>query len=87
MSKWSRIGALIASVILSLVCQFVPDVPAVLEWESYITTFILTVWNIWKNNDFTLAAKVGTEVMHAIKDGKITIDEVKQILNTKKDKE
>lgn len=36
----------------------------------------------WYNNDFTKAAQFGTDVTHAIKDGKLTEDEVKALLES-----
>jgi hypothetical protein len=68
------------SIIATIVLHILPDANASAEWASLIATFILACWNAWKNNDFTFAAKTGTKVMHAIKDGKITEDEVKEIL-------
>lgn len=79
-------------LILALANQFV----AVLGATSYatalwyqITSIVVTtataLFTAWKNNDFTAFAKLATGVLHALKDGKITPDEVAELL-TKKDK-
>lgn len=83
MSKYIRLIAMAASFVATIILHIVPDAAAAAEWGSLIATFLLAAWNAWKNNDFTFAAKVGTEVMHAIKDGKITGDEVEDILKNK----
>lgn len=82
MQKWIRIIAMAVSAIATVVLNLLPAAPASAEWVTLIATFALAAWNAWKNNDFTVAAKVGTEVMHAIKDGKITEEEVKEILGS-----
>lgn len=83
MTKWVRLIAMALAIVASVVLQLLPGASASAEWVSLISAFALAVWNAWKNNDFTFAAKVGTKVMHAIKDGKITADEVKGFLDTK----
>lgn len=50
------------------------------QWLSLGVTFIITVVTWWYNNDITSAAKWGSKVMDALKDGKITEDEVKDLL-------
>ena len=85
MTKWIRLTAMAVSIIATVVLHLIPGADASVEWVSLIATFLLAAWNAWKNNDFTFAAKVGTEVMNAIKDGKITEDDVKKILNTEEE--
>lgn len=82
MQKWIRLIAMAVSIVATVVLNLLPAAPASAEWVSLVAAFILAAWNAWKNNDFTAAAKVGTEVMHAIKDGKITEEEVKTILGS-----
>lgn len=48
---------------------------------SIVVTIATAVFTAWKNNDFTRFAKLGTGVLHALKDGKITEDEVNELLN------
>lgn len=83
MSKWIRLIAMAVSFVATIILQAIPEVNTAAEWASLAATFILAAWNAWKNNDFTFAAKAGTKVMNAIKDGKITEEEVKDMLNTK----
>ena len=71
---------MVVSFAATVILQTIPGVHAAAELGSLAATFILAAWNAWKNNDFTFAAKTGTKVMNAIKDGKITEDEVKEIL-------
>jgi hypothetical protein len=71
------------AIVSTIVIQLLPGANASAEWVSLISVFALAVWNAWKNNDFTFAAKLGTKVLNAIKDGKITEDEVKDFLKTK----
>lgn len=83
MKKWVRLIAMGVAIVATVVLESIPGVNESLEWVSLISAFALAVWNAWKNNDFTFAAKIGTRVMNAIKDGKITEDEVKNFLDTK----
>lgn len=85
MEKWIRIIAMVLAIIATVVLHLIPGGNNLVEWVSLIATFILAAWNAWKNNDFTFAAKVGTKVMNAIKDGKITIDEIEALLDTKEE--
>ena len=79
--KYVRLIALAVSAIVTLLMEiYGASVP--LEIIALACTFALSAWCAWKNNDFTWAAKVGTEVMTALKDGKITEDEVKGILSS-----
>lgn len=81
-NKWIRLTAMAMAIVATIALNLLPDASSSAEWVSLVATFILAAWNAWKNNDFTSAAKVGTEVMHAIKDGKITEEEVRKILGS-----
>ena len=83
MGKWIRLIAMCVAIVATVVLGVIPNANESLEWVTLISAFVLAVWNAWKNNDFTFAAKIGTKVMNAIKDGKITADEVKDFLDTK----
>ena len=48
--------------------------------SSIVVTAVTSLFTAWKNNDFTTFAKLGTGVLHALKDGKITPDEVTDLL-------
>lgn len=56
------------------------------QWVSLGATFLTTVFSWWYNNDFTSAAQWGTKVLNALADGKITEEEVKELLEAHKDK-
>ena len=53
---------------------------------SVVVTIATALFTAWKNNDFTAFAKLGTDVMHALKDGKITPEEVVGLLGKKAEK-
>ena len=43
---------------------------------SIVVTIGAVIWNAWKNNNFTPAAKVAQKVLDGIKSGKITAEKV-----------
>ena len=53
------------------------------QWLSLGITAAISFINAWQNNDFTYFAKLGTNVLDALEDGKVTEDEVKEILGIK----
>lgn len=80
--KYVRLIALAVSAIVTIIMECCgASLP--LELIALACTFALSALCAWKNNDFTWAAKVGTNVMLALKDGKLTEDEIKNILGTK----
>ena len=77
--KYVRLIALAVSAVVTIIMEcFGASLP--LELIALACTFALSALCAWKNNDFTWAAKVGTKVMHALKDGKITEDEIRGVL-------
>lgn len=50
---------------------------------SIVVTIATALFTAWKNNDFTHFAQLASSVLHALKDGKITEDEVKELLEKK----
>lgn len=78
--KYVRVIALAVSFVVTILMEIF-GASAPLEWIALACTFVLSAWCAWKNNDFTWAAKLGSNVMLALKDGKITEDEVKKILD------
>lgn len=84
--KYVRLIALAVSAVVTLLME-VCGATVELELIALACTFALSALCAWKNNDFTFAAKVGSKVMHALKDGKITEDEVKGILENDERKE
>jgi hypothetical protein len=85
-TKYVRLIALAVSAIVTLLMEIL-GASAPLEIIALVFTFALSALCAWKNNDFTFAAKVGTKVTHALKDGKITEDEIKGILENDERKE
>ena len=83
-------GTIIRTVtlILALANQFIAVIGAstfanavwyqVASWAVTVATALFTAW---KNNDFTRFARLASGVLHALKDGKITEDEVQALLN------
>lgn len=78
--KYVRLIALAVCAVVTLLME-IYGASAPLEITALVCTFVLAAWCAWKNNDFTWAAKVGTKVMLALKDGKVTEDEVMSILS------
>ena len=80
-----RLGVmLITFVNLILTCSGVNPIP-VSETEAYnILSFVAaaasSVYNMWKNNNFTPAAKAGQKVVDAIKSGKLSAEQVEKWL-------
>jgi SPP1 family holin len=83
-------GTIIRTVtlILALANQFIAVVGASTfanavwyQVVSLVVTAATALFTAWKNNDFTRFAQLGSGVLHALKDGKITEDEVKELLN------
>lgn len=84
--KYVRLIALAVSAVVTIIMEICgASVP--LELIALGCTFTLAALCAWKNNDFTFAAKVGSKVMNALKDGKITEDEIKGILENDERKE
>lgn len=81
--KYVRLTALAVSAIVTLLMEIL-GASAPLEIVALVCTFALSALCAWKNNDFTWAAKIGSKVMHALKDGKITEDEIKGILENER---
>lgn len=89
-------GTVIRAVVLIL--ALANQVVAVLGATSYASaawyqiisiavTAVTALFTAWKNNDFTTFAKLGTGVLHALKDGKITPEEVAELLEKSNVKE
>ena len=45
---------------------------------------ISSLVSAWENNDWTYYAKLGTGVLDALEDGKITVEEVQELLDKHK---
>jgi len=82
-----RTIALIISVINQGVALLIPHDSSVYIWISFVLLIVNSAISYWENNDWTEAAKLGTEVLDALQDGKITTEEVKELLDKQKQKE
>lgn len=51
---------------------------------SIVVTAVSALINAWENNDWTYYAKLGTGILDALEDGKITVEEVKELLEKSK---
>ena len=76
------------SLILAIANQVVAVIGAtsyasspIYQTVSIILTTITTVIAAWYNNDFTYFAQLTTEVLKALKDGRIDENEVKELLD------
>ena len=87
-------GTIIRSVtlILAIVNQAIAIIGASsfasAAWYQYISlaaTITASLISAWENNDWTHFAKLGTGVLNALEDGKITADEVQELLDKKKE--
>lgn len=52
---------------------------------SIVATIVAALVSAWENNDWTYFAKLGTGVLDALEDGKITVDEVQELLDKNKE--
>lgn len=50
------------------------------QWLSFGFTSAITIVTWWNNNDITAFARLGTRVLDALKDGKLTKEEVIEML-------
>ena len=74
----------ILNQIASVVAQFGFNCPLWYLIASWVFTSVTVFINAWENNDWTKAATYGTAVLDALEDGKLTEDEVKDLLNKAK---
>lgn len=80
-----RIGALLF-VLLNLILTACGVNPIPISNEvayeiiSIAVTIVVVFWNAWKNNNFTPAAKAAQKVLDAIKNKKITAEQVEKLL-------
>ena len=84
-STIARIGALLVALANQCLALFGQDLLPFTDNVAYqIITVVLTVVmaliSAWKNNDITTLARTAGRVFDALKDGKITEDEVENLL-------
>ena len=53
-------------------------------WISFVLLTVSAVIAWWENNDITPSAQLATKVLDALQDGKITTEEVKQLVEKNK---
>lgn len=80
-----RLGALLFALLnLMLTACGVNPIPIsdeiAYEIISIAVTIGIVIWNAWKNNNFTPAAKAAQKVLDAIKDKKITVEQIEKLL-------
>ncbi|MBQ3502924.1 MAG: hypothetical protein IJA72_04625 [Clostridia bacterium] len=54
----------------------------VYQIASIVLTVVGGIWVAWKNNDFTKLARTAGQVFDALKDGRITENEAKELLES-----
>lgn len=54
----------------------------VYQIASVVLTIVVGIWSAWKNNDFTKAARVAGKVFDSIKDGSISQEEAKELIES-----
>ena len=54
----------------------------VYQIASIILTIVTGLWAAWKNNDFTQLARLSGQIFDALKDGSVTVDEAKDLLES-----
>lgn len=76
-----------ATLVLAIANQFIAIIGASTfanamwyQIASIVVTAVSALINAWENNDWTYYAKLGTGVLDALEDGKITVEEVKELL-------
>lgn len=82
-----------ATLILAIINQVIAVIGATsfasATWYqivSIIATVVTSIISAWENNDWTYFARLGTDVLDALEDGKITKEEVTEMLEKHKDK-
>ena len=81
----ARIVALVVVLINQCLVLFGQDVlpftgALVYEVATFALTVLVVAVNAWYNNDFTLLARAAGKLFEAMKDGKVTIEEVESLL-------
>lgn len=84
-STIARIGALLFAIANQCLALFGRDVlpftdNAVYQIITFVLLIVIAIINAWKNNDITPVARTAGRVLDALKDGKITEEEVENLL-------
>lgn len=79
-----RCAVLVIALANQLLAIFGDSLPftqsVVYQVVSAVITAAVSIYAAWKNNDFTLFARLAGKILEALKDGKLTSDEVEEIL-------
>lgn len=84
-STIARIGALLVALANQCLALFGRDLlpftdNAVYQIITFALVIVIAAYNAWKNNDITTVARTAGRVLDALKDGKITEEEVENLL-------
>ena len=85
-----RVAALVAAILNQIVAVVGATSFADALWYQILSisaTVITASLAAWENNDFTYFAQLGTKVLDALQDGKITPEEVKKLFEKGNDTE
>lgn len=84
-STIARIGALLVALANQCLALFGRDIlpfteNAIYQIITVVITVVVAIISAWKNNDITSLARTSGKVLNALKDGKITEEEVENLL-------
>jgi SPP1 family holin len=77
-------------LIVTIINQVVAFISQSSGWYLGLSITALVISAViawWSNNDITPAAQLATKILNAMQDGKISADEVKELLDKQKQKE
>ncbi len=85
-------GTMIRTLVLivTIINQVVAFISQSSRWYLGLSITALVVSAViawWENNDITPAAQLATKILNAMQDGKISAEEVKELLDKQKEKE
>lgn len=85
-------GTIIRTLVLivTIINQVVAFISQLSGWYLGLSIAALVISAViawWENNDITPAAQLATKILNAMQDGKISADEVKELLDGQKQKE
>jgi len=85
-------GTIIRTLVLivTIINQVVAFISQSSRWYLGLSIAALVVSAViawWENNDITPAAQLATKILNALQDGKISAEEVKELLDKQKEKE
>ena len=78
-----RTIALVLSLInqgLAIWLKFTGIAPLTYLIVSFVVTIVTVLINAWENNDWTKAATYATQILDALEDGKLTEEEIKELI-------